>query len=72
MKSRASAFEPLIVQISELHPGLDPCQGYCDFLSFRLSLAAERDKDDPNSETFTAWSSVGFPGFKDFAEPAFS
>ncbi len=72
MKSRASAFEPLIVQISELHPGLDPCQGYCDFLSFRLSLVLERDKDVPNSEAFTAWSSVGFPGFKDFAEPAFS
>lgn len=72
MKWHASVCEPLIVQISELHPGLDPYQGYCDFLSFRLSLAVERDKDVPNSETFTAWSSVGFPGFKDFAEPAFS
>ena len=68
MKWRASVFEPLIVQISELLPGLDPYQAYCDFLSFRLSLAMDRDEDVPNSEAFTAWSAVDFPGFKDSEE----
>ncbi|RLE12806.1 MAG: DUF4032 domain-containing protein [Actinobacteria bacterium] len=68
MKWRASVFEPLIVQISEVLPGFDPYQAYCDFLSFRLGLATERDEDVPNSEAFTAWSNAGFPGFKDSEE----
>lgn len=68
MKWRASVFEPLIVQISELLPEFDPYQAYCDFLSFRLGLAMERDEDVPNSEAFTAWSNAGFPGFKDSEE----
>ncbi len=65
MKWRASVFEPLILQIAESLPGRDPYQAYCDYLSFRLSLAMKRDEDVPNAEAFTAWSIEGFPGLKD-------
>jgi hypothetical protein len=69
MKWRASVFEPLIVQIAELLPGRDPYQAYCDYLTFRLSLATERDMDVPNSEAFAAWTAKGFPGLKDPTAP---
>lgn len=69
MKWRASVFDPLIVQIAELLPCRDPYQAYCDFLSFRLGLATERDKDVPNSEAFAAWSNENFPGFQDSETP---
>lgn len=61
IKWRSSVFEPLIIQITDLLPDTNPYQAYCDYLSFRLTLATARDRDVPNDEAFTEWTNQGFP-----------
>jgi hypothetical protein len=68
MRWRASVFEPLILRISDLHPHHDPYQGYCDYLSFRLEMATNLDRDVTNDEAFTAWEELGFPHLKPVVE----
>ena len=58
-----TVFEPALDRISEVWPGEDPIQGYCDFLNHRMTLASERKRDVPDSEAFDSWVQAGFPGF---------
>lgn len=64
MRWRATVLEPLLLQISELLPGRDPYQAYCDYLAFRLDMATERKLDVSNDEAFAAWQEQGFPHLK--------
>lgn len=59
-----SQWEPMIRRISEIWPGDDPVQGYCDYLNHRLELATQRDKDVDPFEAFDSWIANGFPGFE--------
>ncbi|HSJ71705.1 MAG TPA: DUF4032 domain-containing protein [Acidimicrobiia bacterium] len=70
MQWRASVFEPLILRISDLLPGRDPYQAYCDYLAFRLDLATERDRDVTNDEAFELWEKEGFPNLKSVVDEA--
>jgi len=70
MKWRASVFEPLLLRISELLPGRDPYQAYCDYLAFRLDMATERERDVSNDEAFDQWEKKGYPHLKSVIEPA--
>lgn len=56
-------FEPAVERVGVEYPGIDPVQGYCDLLNFRLGMAAERGSDVGNDEAFDAWAAEGFPGF---------
>jgi hypothetical protein len=62
IKWRSSVFEPLVLEIDNLLPGVDTYQAYCDYLGFRLGMATERNEDVPNAEAFVAWTELGFPG----------
>lgn len=62
MKWRATVLEPLILQIAELLPNHDPHQAYCDYLTYRLAMATDRNRDVDNAEAFAAWTGDGFPG----------
>lgn len=64
MQWRASVFEPLLVEISELLPSHDPYQTYCDYLAFRLEMATDLDQDVSNEVAFAAWRERGFPHLK--------
>lgn len=70
MQWRASVFEPLILRISELLPGRDPYQAYCDYLAFRLDMATERERDVSNDEAFAKWEKEGFPNLKSVVDEA--
>lgn len=70
MQWRASVFEPLILRISDLLPGRDPYQAYCDYLAFRLDMATERDRDVTNDEAFDLWEKEGFPNLKSVVDEA--
>jgi hypothetical protein len=70
MQWRASVFEPLILRISELLPGRDPYQAYCDYLAFRLDMATERERDVANDEAFERWEKEGFPNLKSVVDEA--
>lgn len=69
MKWRATVFDPLILELTELLPAEDRYQAYCDYLGFRLALAMERSEDVPNSEAFAAWKDRGLPGLKVAPDP---
>lgn len=69
MRWRSTVFEPLIIEISELLPGIDLYQAYCDFLGFRLSMAKQRAQDVPNEEAFAAWHAEAYPGLRESQEP---
>ncbi len=70
MQWRASVFEPLILRITDLLPGRDPYQAYCDYLAFRLDMATERERDVPNDEAFDHWEKEGFPNLKSVVDDA--
>ncbi len=70
MQWRASVFEPLILRITDLLPGRDPYQAYCDYLAFRLEMATERDRDVTNDEAFARWEKEGFPNLKSVVDDA--
>lgn len=70
MQWRASVFEPLILRISDLLPGRDPYQAYCDYLAFRLDVATERERDVTNDEAFELWENEGFPNLKSVVDDA--
>jgi hypothetical protein len=63
MHWRITRFEPFARRIAELRPGLDPIQGYCDFLDFRFRIASNRGADVESEEAFEEWIEAGFPGF---------
>jgi hypothetical protein len=56
-------WEPLLAKITEVWPGSDPVQGYCDLLNHRARLAAARGSDVDTFEAFDSWVAEGFPGF---------
>ncbi len=56
-------WEPLIAKISEVWPGEQAVQGYCDLLNHRANLAAAREADVDSFEAFDSWVEEGFPGF---------
>jgi hypothetical protein len=56
-------FEPMVERIRDEWFGDDPIQGFCDYLSFRMTMAAERQADVDVWEAFEAWVEAGFPGF---------
>jgi hypothetical protein len=62
VKWRSTIFDPMILEIVRLLPGVDPYQAYCDYLGFRLQMATQRTEDVPNAEAFVAWTERGFPG----------
>lgn len=70
MQWRASVFEPLILRITDLLPGRDPYQAYCDYLAFRLDMATERERDVTNDEAFDRWEKEGFPNLKSVVDEA--
>ncbi|MFO7699050.1 MAG: DUF4032 domain-containing protein [Acidimicrobiia bacterium] len=70
MQWRASVFEPLILRITDLLPGRDPYQAYCDYLAFRLDMATERERDVTNDEAFDRWEKEDFPNLKSVVDEA--
>ncbi len=55
-------YEPLIQRIREIWHGDDPVQGYCDYLSHRISIATNRGADVDVIEAFDDWIEAGLPG----------
>jgi hypothetical protein len=68
VKWRSTIFDPMILEIVRLLPGVDPYQAYCDYLGFRLQMATQRTEDVPNAEAFVAWTERGFPGLMEAPE----
>jgi len=63
MHWRMTRFEPFTARISQLRPGLDPVQGYCDYLNFRYTIAVDRGRDVESEHAFDEWIDAGMPGF---------
>lgn len=63
MQWRIGRFEPFAGRIAELRQGLDPIQGYTDFLNFRYLRSAESGHDIESEEAFENWIQAGMPGF---------
>jgi hypothetical protein len=70
VKWRSKIFDPMILEIVRLLPGIDPYQAYCDYLGFRLQMATGRSEDVPNAEAFVSWTDLGFPGLMESPDPA--
>ncbi len=66
MQWRAKRFEPFTRRIAELRPGLEPIQGYCDFLNYRYRASAESGHDMGSTAAFEAWIETGMPGYDPF------
>ncbi|MDX1469736.1 MAG: DUF4032 domain-containing protein [Acidimicrobiia bacterium] len=58
-----TSFQPILARITEVWPGDDPVQGYCDFLHYRMELARGAGHDIENEPALESWIEKGFPGF---------